>query len=64
MAPLAQYQALLPFAGMVPSGTTQFTTNFGMPPSALQAGLGVGLSTLGAMGNYYAPQQQQSQPQG
>lgn len=72
MAPLAQYQALMPFASMVPAGTTQFTTNFGMPPSALQAGLGVGLSTLGAMGNftgqpqynYYAPQQQQSQPQG
>jgi hypothetical protein len=63
MAPLAQYQALTPFVSLAPSGQTQFTTSFGMPPSALQAGLGVGLSTLGALGNFYGqPQQNQASP--
>ena len=63
MAPLAQYQALTPFVSLAPSGQTQFTTSFGMPPSALQAGLGVGLSTLGALGNFYGqPQQNQVSP--
>ena len=52
-APLAQYQALMPFVGMAPTGQTTFRTQFGTPPSALQAGLGVGLSGLGAIGNFY-----------
>jgi hypothetical protein len=52
-APLAQYQALMPFVGMAPTGQTTFRTQFGTPPSALQAGLGVGLSGLGALGNFY-----------
>ena len=73
-APLAQYQQLLPFmqfaAGQTgPSGvTTQYTP----PPSPLQAGLGTGLSALGALGNFftnpqgtntYPYQQPQQQPQ-
>ena len=52
-APLAQYQALMPFVGMAPTGQTTFRTQFGTPPSALQAGLGVGLSGLGALGNFF-----------
>ena len=58
-APLAQYQQLMPFmqfaAGQTgPSGvTTQYTP----PPSPLQAGLGAGLSALGAMGNFFNQQQ-------
>ena len=52
-APLPQYQALMPFVGMAPTGQTTFRTQFGTPPSALQAGLGVGLSGLGALGNFY-----------
>ena len=52
-APLAQYQALMPFVQMAPSGFSQTQTSFTPPPSALQAGLGTGLSTLGALGNFY-----------
>jgi Sec-independent protein translocase protein TatA len=59
-APLAQYQALMPFVSMAPAGQTQFQTNFGPPPSALQAGLGTGLATVGALGNYYNPSSQLS----
>ena len=53
MTPLLQYQALQPFVSMAPSGTFQTTTDFVPPPSPLQAGLGVGLSTFGALGNLY-----------
>jgi len=51
-APLAQYQSLMPFMQMVPQGSFQTSTTFGQRPSALQAGLGVGLSSLGAMGQF------------
>ena len=51
-APLAQYQALAPFVSMAPAGQFQTQTTFAPSPSALQAGLGVGLSTLGAVGNF------------
>jgi Sec-independent protein translocase protein TatA len=54
-APLAQYQALMPFVNMAPAGQTQFQTNFGPAPSAMQAGMGTGLATIGALGNYYNP---------
>ena len=56
-APLAQYQALMPFVQMAPSGFSQTQTTFTPPPSALQAGLGTGLSTLGALGNFYGQPQ-------
>ena len=59
-APLAQYQALMPFVNMAPAGQTQFQTNFGPPPSAMQAGIGTGLATVGALGNYYNPSSQLS----
>ena len=52
-APLAQYQSLLPFVQSVPAGQQQTTTSYAPPPSPLQAGLGVGLSTLGAMGQFF-----------
>lgn len=52
-APLNQYQSLLPFVQTVPSGQQQTSTTYAPQPSALQAGLGVGLSTLGAMGNFF-----------
>ena len=52
-APLAQYQALAPFVGMAPAGQFSTQTQFSPKPSALQAGLGVGLSTLGALGNFF-----------
>lgn len=62
-APLAQYQSLLPFVQAVPAGQQQVTTTFAPPPSPLQAGLGVGLSTLGALGQFMnQPQQQQFNP--
>jgi hypothetical protein len=58
-APLAQYQALMPFVNMAPAGQTQFQTNFAPNPSALQAGVGTGLATLGALGNFYGQPQRQ-----
>lgn len=57
-APLAQYQALMPFVSMAPAGQTQFQTQFAPDPSALQAGVGTGLSTLGALGNFFNPSSQ------
>ena len=51
-APLQQYQQLLPFmqfaAGQ--TGPSAVTTQYTPPPSPLQAGLGTGLSALGALG--------------
>lgn len=62
-APLAQYQSLLPFVQAVPAGQQQVTTTFAPPPSPLQAGLGVGLAGLGALGQFMSqPQQQQFNP--
>tara|TARA_R110000850_G_scaffold63047_3_gene142848 strand:- start:1228 stop:3420 length:2193 start_codon:yes stop_codon:yes gene_type:complete len=60
-APLAQYQALMPFANMSPTGQTNVQTQYTPPPSAIQAGLGVGLSTLGALGNFNNPNNQLGQ---
>jgi len=51
-APLAQYQSLMPFVGMMPAGRQQTTTAFTPPPSALQAGLSTGLGAFGAIGNF------------
>ena len=53
--PLMQYQALLPFIQSVPTSRTQTTTQFGRKPSALQTGLGVGLSAFGGIGNVLKP---------
>jgi len=56
-APLAQYQALMPFMQMVPAGLgTRIDTQFTQAPSPLQAGIGTGLATLGALGNFFNPQ--------
>jgi len=57
-APMAQYQSLLPFVQSVPTGSFQTSTTFAPKPSALQSGLGVGLSTLGALGNFFNQPQQ------
>jgi hypothetical protein len=54
-APLAQYQALMPFVNMSPTGTSNVQTQYTPPPSALQAGLGTGLATLGALGQWNNP---------
>ena len=53
-APLAQYQSLAPFVSMAPAGQFQTITDFAPPPSAMQIGIGTGLSTLGALGNLYS----------
>ena len=68
-APLAQYQALLPFIQAAPRASSQTQTTFGPRPSPLQAGLGVGLSALGALGSFFNQGQQPQnvryqQPQG
>jgi hypothetical protein len=54
-APLAQYQALMPFVNMSPTGTSSVQTQYTPPPSALQAGIGTGLATLGALGQWNNP---------
>ena len=53
MTPLMQFQALQPFVSMAPSGQFQTITDFTPPPSAVQAGLGAGLSAFGALGQLY-----------
>ena len=53
-APLAQFQAAAPFVSMAPAGQFQTITDFAPPPSAMQIGIGTGLSTLGALGNLYS----------
>ena len=60
-APLAQYQALMPFVNMSPTGQTNVQTQYTPPPSALQAGLGTGLAALGAIGNFNNPNNQLNQ---
>jgi hypothetical protein len=60
-APLAQYQALMPFVNMSPTGTTNVQTQYTPPPSAIQAGLGTGLAALGAIGNFNNPNNQLKQ---
>ena len=54
-APLNQYNALAPFISMAPAGSFQTSTQFSPKPSAIQAGLGTGLSAFGALGNYMNP---------
>lgn len=56
-APLQQMQSLLPFVQSVPAGFSQTATTFGVPPSPLQTGLGVGLSALGGLGSFFNPPQ-------
>ena len=56
-APLQQMQSLLPFVQAVPAGFSQVGTTFGVQPSALQTGLGVGLSALGGLGSFMNPPQ-------
>ena len=53
MAPLQQMQSLLPFVSAVPAGFSQTATTFGVAPSALQTGLGAGLSALGGLGGFF-----------
>jgi len=60
-APLLQYQSLLPFIQTVPTGAMQTNIGFQPTPSPLQAGLGVGLSALGALGNFMNPNPYYSQ---
>jgi len=60
-APLLQYQSLLPFIQTVPTGAMQTNIGFQPTPSPLQAGLGVGLSALGALGNFMNPSPYYSQ---
>tara|TARA_R110000796_G_scaffold1576_2_gene6231 strand:- start:5093 stop:6667 length:1575 start_codon:yes stop_codon:yes gene_type:complete len=54
-APLNQYNALMPFMAMAgqQTGPSTVQTSYAPPPSPLQAGLGVGLGALGALGNYF-----------
>ena len=61
-APLAQYQSLLPFMQMVPSGRHTTQTTFTPRPSPLQAGLAAGLGAFGAFGNFMNQQRQPQQP--
>ena len=57
LAPLAQYQSMMPFISLAGAQTGPSTTQtlFTPPPSPLQAGLGVGLSGLGALGTFVNP---------
>jgi hypothetical protein len=54
-APMQQMQSLLPFIQTVPAGFSQIGTTYGVPPSPLQTGLGVGLSALGGLGSFFNP---------
>ena len=57
MAPLNQYQSLMPFVSMAgqQTGPSAIGTTFTPPPSAFQAGVGTGLSTLGGLGSWMNP---------
>ena len=57
-APLAQYQALMPFVNMSPTGQTNVQTQYTPPPNALNAGLAAGLGALGTMSNFNNPNNQ------
>lgn len=63
-APLQQFQSLLPFMDFAArqTGPSGVTTEYTPPPSPLQAGLGTGLSALGALGQFFNPQQQYVAP--
>jgi hypothetical protein len=60
-APLAQYQALMPFVNMSPTGTTNVQTQYTPPPNALNAGLAAGLGALGTVSNFNNPNNQLGQ---
>jgi hypothetical protein len=60
-APLAQYQALMPFVNMSPTGTTNVVTQYTPPPNALNAGLAAGLGALGTVSNFNNPNNQLNQ---
>ena len=64
-APMQQYQSLLPFVQLAgqQTGPSQIGTEFTPAPSALQAGLGAGLATLGALGNFFSQGQQAAMQQ-
>jgi hypothetical protein len=55
MAPLSQYQAMLPFIQAAPQGQQTTQQQYTPRPSPLQAGIGVGLSTLGGLGSFMNP---------
>ena len=55
MAPMAQYQAMLPFIQAIPAGQQTTQQQYTPRPSPLQAGIGVGLSTLGGLGSFMNP---------
>jgi hypothetical protein len=57
-APLAQYQALMPFVNMSPTGKSTVQTQYTPPPNALNAGLAAGLGALGTMSNFNNPNNQ------
>ena len=52
MAPLSQYQAMLPFIQAAPQGQQTTQQQYTPRPSPLMAGMGVGLSTLGGIGSF------------
>jgi hypothetical protein len=54
-APLAQYQALMPFVNMSPTAKSTVQTQYTPPPNALNAGLAAGLGALGTMSNFNNP---------
>ena len=62
---MQQYQSLLPFVQLAgqQTGPSQIGTEFAPMPSALQAGLGAGLATLGALGNFFGQGQQAAMQQ-
>ena len=62
---MQQYQSLLPFVQLAgqQTGPSQIGTEFTPAPSALQAGLGAGLATLGALGNFFGQGQQAAMQQ-
>jgi hypothetical protein len=57
-APLAQYQALMPFVNMSPTGKSTVQMQYTPPPNALNAGLAAGLGALGTMSNFNNPNNQ------
>jgi hypothetical protein len=63
-APLQQFQSLLPFINLAgqQTGPSTVSTQFAPPPSPLQAGIGVGLSGLGALGTFFNPTRYNYQP--
>lgn len=63
MAPLLQYQALMPFMNMAGEHARPGQTGirYSAPPNPLAAGLSTGLGAFGAFGNWFGGNGQQSQ---